>query len=75
MVDRCSAVYLRDNLALSRRINHKFLNRAKRVDSSERFSLIRNLDRLSLPPPLYEYTEAPRVLPRSFDDEFDGAKA
>lgn len=73
MVDRCSAVYLRDNLALSRRINHKFLNRAKRVDSSEK--LIRNLDRLSLPPPLYEYTEAPRVLPRSFDDEFDGAKA
>ena len=73
MVDRCSAVYLRDNLALSRRINHKFLNRVKRVDSSER--LIRNLDRLSLPPPLYEYTEAPRVLPRSFDDEFDGAKA
>lgn len=73
MLDRCSAVYLRDNLALSRRINHKFLNRAKRVDSSER--LIRNLDRLSLPPPLYEYTEAPRVLPRSFDDEFNGAKA
>lgn len=73
MVDRCSAVYLRDNLALSRRINHKFLNRAKRVDSSEK--LIRNLDRLSLPPPLYEYTEAPRVLPRSFDDEFNGAKA
>lgn len=73
MVDRCSAVYLRDNLALSRRINHKFLNRVKRVDSSER--LIRNPDRLSLPPPLYEYTEAPRVLPRSFDDEFNGAKA